>query len=274
MIDTHTHMAPYSFDARQSVGQLLAQAERQGLAGVCTTDHYEKDLFYTGGREDIFDLAEFHQAMEPQRNAQPAGKPRLFLGIELGWLPHLDAHLAEISRAWPFDGIILSLHILKGEDPYTDKKIFRPGKIAVYAAWLREMTAMIHAVPDFDILGHYDYVSRYGPYPDRKMRYAEVPEDFDAFLGTLAAAGKALEINTRTAAKLQASGYAGDEAWPDPAIIRRYRELGGQLISLGSDAHLPGETGNLFPEAAAWLRRQGCSELVHFERRRVCRTAI
>lgn len=267
LCDTHTHLFPYSQDARQSIEELLSCADRQGLSAVCTADHYEKDIFYTGGREDIFDPAVYFNDLLPVQAGRLPGEARLLLGAELGYLPHLDDHLALFAAAWPFDSIILSLHILEGEDPFINPELYRPGKIDVYSRYLRQMTRMIQMCPDFDILGHFDYISRYAPYADRKIRYSELPSEFDLFLQTLVDANKALEINTRTTFKLLAAGYSGVDSWPDDAIIQRYLELGGQLISLGSDGHQANEAGNMFSEAVSWLKSLGCSQLVHFEKR-------
>jgi len=265
--DTHTHLSPYSHDARQTVSELLAQAARQGLIAVCTADHYEKDIFYEGGREDIFNIAGYFHDLAAVQDAQTSDEPRLLPGVELGYLPHLNDHFAQVTAKWPFNSVILSLHILEGQDPFVLKSMYDPGKADVYGRYLGQLTRMITACPDFDIIGHFDYISRYAPYPDRKIYYGEFPREFDYLFDQMIQAGKALEINTRTIVKLQSCGYQGHDAWPDPAIISRYRELGGNLITLGSDAHKPDECGHLFPETIAWLRNLGCRQIVHYEKR-------
>lgn len=266
LCDTHTHLAPYSHDARQKLSELLAFASDRKLAAVCTADHYEKDIFYEGGREDIFDIQAYFADLTAVQATLTDRGPRLLIGVEMGYLPHLDVHFSELTVQWPFDSVILSLHILEGEDPYINKDMYRAGPADVYGRYLRQMTEMIDRCPDFDILGHFDYISRYAPYPDRKIRYAEFPAAFDNLLKALSDKGKALEINTRTIVKLQSCGYQDVDAWPDPVIIQRHLAFGG-LISLGSDAHKPDEAGNLFEETAAWLRQLGCTRVVHFEKR-------
>ena len=266
--DTHTHLTPYSHDARQTVAELLAQASRQGLSAICTADHYEKDIFYEGGREDIFNIADYFRDLGAVQAAQAANEPRLLPGVELGYLPHLDRHFAKITATWPFNSVILSLHILEGQDPFVMSAIYDSGKADVYGRYLRQLTRMINACPDFDIIGHFDYITRYAPYSDRKIYYHEFTTDFDRLFEQMIEGGKAFEINTRTIVKLQSCGYQGLDAWPDPAIIRRYFELGGTLISLGSDAHKPNECGHLFPETIDWLRGLGCRQIVHYEKRK------
>lgn len=273
-VDTHTHLSPYSHDARQSVAELLAQAARKGLSAVCTADHYEKDIFYEGGREDIFNITDYFRDLGAVQAARKDEEPRLLPGVELGYLPHLDRHYAQVAAAWPFNSVILSLHILESQDPFVLPAMYHPGKTDVYGRYLRQLTTMITSCPDFDIIGHFDYITRYAPYTDRKIRYDEFPAAFDELFSQMIRNRKALEINTRTIVKLQSCGYEGYEAWPDPAIISRYLDLGGNLISLGSDAHKAGECGHLFPETIAWLSGLGCRQVVHFEKRQAVFTQI
>jgi histidinol-phosphatase (PHP family) len=264
--DNHVHMAPFSNDARQTLQELMDFAGRVGLSGIMTTDHYEKDVFYAG-REDVFALAEYFQTLQPVRDATAKSCFQLLIGVELGYMPHLTGHYAEITSTWPFDGVILSLHILDGEDPFVDASMYQREKVRLYDRYLQVMQEMVLDCPDFDILGHFDYISRYGRYPDRKMHYADTPDGFDALLQALIQNGKTLEINTRSVSKFKALGYAGDDCWPDAAIVRRYLEMGGPGVSLGSDGHLPNEAGQLFKEGLAWLKSLGCRHLVHYVRR-------
>ncbi len=265
--DTHTHLAKYSNDAILSLDELLDEAGRKGLAAICTTDHYEKDVYYQAGREDIFDIQAYFNELQPIADQTALSSPRLLLGIEFGWLEHLDSHLTEIAEQWPFDQIILSLHILDGEDPYINPDTYVSGKSALYSRYIDKLREMIRRTPNFDIVGHFDYISRYAPFEDIKMRWIDAPDAFDNLFRTMIDMGKALEINTRSIVKLQTAGYLETDAFPDPVIIKRYLELGGRLISLGSDAHKPGEAGRLFEQTAIWLKRLGVKEVVHYEKR-------
>jgi histidinol-phosphatase (PHP family) len=265
--DTHTHLSPYSHDASQTLDRLLADAARSGLSGVMTADHYEKDMFYEGW-EDVFDVQSALAALEPRRAAHFAAPCKYLIGIEMGYVPHLVGHLAELTSMYPFDGVILSLHMLGGRDPYHDHTLYDEPKAALYGRYLRQMAAMVADCPNSDIIGHFDYIGRYAAYPDRKLYYRELADDMDLFLRALIDGDKALEINTRSVLGLRRLGYGLAASWPDPAIIRRYLDLGGEKITLGSDAHAGGEAGQLFEDAAAWLESLGCRWLTHFERRR------
>lgn len=266
VVDTHAHTGAYSNDARQTGGELLADAETLGLAGICITEHYDKNITYRDNIEEVFDIAAYFRHMKPLQDFAGRQGPRLYLGVELGWLPELSGHLSSLAASWPFDSIVLSLHLLDGLDFFINPEVYQAGAAATYRRTLERTLDMIQDCPDFDILGHFDYVSRYAP-GRPPLQYAHAPETFDAIFRWLASHGKALEINTRTADKMKQHGRSGDDCWPDPQILQRYRQLGGQYVSLGADSHQNGQAGLHFAEACAFLRRQGVTHLTHFVQR-------
>lgn len=274
LIDHHTHTATYSFDGRQTAAELLQAVRDRCLDGVCLTEHYEKDVSYIAGQEAVFNLDDYYHFCRALQADRAADDPMILYGIELGYLPHLDECYARLTMRYPFDAVIMSLHILDGEDPYVDKKIFRRGRKQVYGRYLEQLTEMVGSCPDFDILGHFDYICRYADWADRKITWQEQPDRFDALLRALIDAGKTLEINMATVRLLQRYGYAGADAWPDPALIRRYLELGGRQICLGSDAHDMSGVGLLLPECRQWLKSLGCRYLTHYEGRQPVMTSI
>ena len=273
-IDTHSHLSEFSSDGRQSAAELLAAAAKKRLAGICTTDHFEYGVFYHPGREEVFSLDEYFKLLVPLRRQQAHGRPRLLIGIELGYMPAQCERYALLAKSFDFDSIIMSLHLFDGDDPYVDDSIYKVGKKAVYRRYLERLNEMITVCPDHDIVGHFDYVSRYAPYDDRKMYYRELPEAFDQFFKTLIEHHKALEINTGTVEKMMDLGYEGSDAWPDKDIMDAYYRLGGRLISLGSDAHFPDQVGRYFQETASWLKDLGFRHLTHYEKRQPVQTRL
>jgi len=264
LVDCHSHTVHYSTDAAQTVDELLQDAKAHDLAGICLTDHYDKDVNYTG-IEHIFNLPDYFSHLDRVRAAILPTDPPLYTGIELGWMPHLTGLYNEIIATWPFDSVILSLHNMDGDkDIFIDRSVYDEGAYAAYSRALTQMVAMMSSCPDFTILGHYDYVSRYFPGQTTRMDYAPLAREFDALFEYLIVHGKALELNTRTALKFKSQGLTGAYAWPDPAIFKRYLELGGQYISLSSDSHQSGQAATLFPEAIEFLKSVGVSQLTHF----------
>ena len=274
VIDHHTHTVPWSFDALQTADELLQAIRNRGLAGVCLTEHYEKDVSYLAGEEAIFNLDDYYRCCIDLKQQALAEKLLFLYGIELGYLPHLDEYYSRLVLRYPFDAVILSLHILDGEDPYSDTAIYERGRSFVYGRYLEQLTDMIGSCPDFDIVGHYDYITRYADWPDRKITWREQPDRFDAFFKTVIDAGKTLELNTATIRALHAVGYAWPDAWPDPNLLRRYRALGGEQICLSSDAHDSSGVGYLLMESRQYLKDLGFRYLTHYLGRRPVMTSI
>ena len=265
IVDCHAHTVHNSTDGIQTLEELLADAEAKGLAGICLTDHYDKDICYDG-IEHIFDLPTYFKHLEKVLAQLPADGLKLFTGIELGWMPHLTPLFNEIIADYPFDSVILSLHCMDNDkDIYVDRSIYDNGVNNCFSRALKQSVEMMQSCPDFTILAHFDYISRYVPGGPVRMDYRNLSDEFDALFRHLVQEGKSFELNTRSALKFRQAGQSPENAWPDPDIFRRYLELGGRFISLSSDTHQSGEAATLFSEALDYLRHVGVRELTHFE---------
>lgn len=268
--DTHAHVAPWSHDASLTIDELLQETAQKKLIGICTADHYEKDLFYERGYEDIYDPEALFEQLYPLRKVPSLDRegPAFLVGTEIGWLPHLNHHLADLVSHYPFDSVILSLHVFDGHDPFLESDFYDAGLDVVYRTAIERMSDMILACPNFDLIGHFDYISRYTSIPACKMQYTHAPEAFDRLFSLLRDRNKGLEINTGTFAALERAGYRDDARFPDPAIIRRYLELGGTILALGSDAHRPGQIAQNFDQIRPWLIELGVDKLTYFVERK------
>ena len=102
-----------------------------------------------------------------------------------------------------------------------------------YRRYFESTLERIQAIPDFDVLGHLDYVVRYGPDKNQNYSYNKYQDLIDPILKNLVETGRGLECNT--------GGYKYGLGHPNPAedVLKRYLELGGEIITLGSDAHEP-----------------------------------
>ena len=104
-----------------------------------------------------------------------------------------------------------------------------------YVIWnyFESILENISAYDGFDVYGHIDYVVRYGPNKNREYSYGRYKDILDEILKKLISMGKGIELNT--------GGYHYGLGEPNPctAVIRRYRELGGEIITIGADAHTP-----------------------------------
>ena len=146
------------------------------------------------------------------------------------------------------DFVIGSVHTIGAENVWADAFYASRTREAAYRLYLETILLSLDSLPQLDVLGHYDFVTHYAPYTDRAMRYDDAPDVFDAIFRWLVAHGKTLEINT--------SAWEADEPW-GLDILRRFRELGGRFVTVGSDAHNPRALGRRFREAGALAEQAG-----------------
>ena len=277
LYDNHNH-SQFSFDGGRTTLERSARvAAGLGLGGICFTDHadYHRPAMkaaYEPDVEETFDLAARQAELERVRallQAEGSGL-RVFSGIEIGLGPDNRQWIADCLRTTGFDEVIASLHYLDDTDPYWGP--YYEGKTwqEAYGHYLETLYREAAWLGDgFDILGHFDYIVRYAPYPQAGIRYRDFPDLLDALFRLLAERGQALEINTRTYQEKK-----GRRPRLDEDVLRRFRELGGEALSLGSDSHEAGQVGFRFDDWAAYLKGLGFRYLAHFEGRRRCMTRI
>lgn len=263
--DNHTH-SYFSDDSRMDIDDAIRTAMERGLRGIVLTDHIDLDP-PEGITGFTFDPAAQQEAIDAEVGYFGLNGSRtdfmLLKGIEIGLqgisLPKIRKILSEFS----FDCVIGSLHLIDGHDPYLGEYYKPYGYYVAYSRYLEEMYSLICRMPDFDILGHYDYIVRYAPYPEVCITYAEFGDMLDPILRFLAENGKTLEINTKTYQL-----YRGRTPVMDIEILRRFKELGGEAISFGSDAHNISRIGENFGWCREMALAAGFRYEVYFKSRR------
>ena len=281
LFDNHNH-SQFSFDGKKaSIEDGARTALASGLGGLAFTDHC--DFFvppmkaaYENLVPEVFDVKAQQEEIgrvQGLLNADTStdGKNgiRVLKGIEIGM--HCDHHedIRKKLSDSSFDQVIASVHYLDGTDPfyggYYEDKDWKEAYGHYLETILQEMTWL----EDFDIMGHYDYVVRYAPYPVSCLRYRDFSDVLDEMFRYIIHEGKALEINTKSYQR-----YNGREVTLDHEILRRYRDMGGEIISLGSDSHSPDRIGTGLKEYAALLKVLGFRWTAHYESRRLVQLAL
>ena len=143
-------------------------------------------------------------------------------------------------------------------DFYQDKTVRE-----AYERYLQAMLKTLQNFQHYDVVGHIGYCCKYcGNYQKLPFCYDLFPDLFDAILKTVIQNGKGIELNT-SAAKI-----TGGIGTPTPSILRRYLELGGEIITTGSDGHRPGEVGRFLTEGTQALKDMGFRYICTFEKRK------
>ena len=260
MQDYHMHTT-FSPDGHATMAQQLDAAERVGLSGVCLTDHL--DLKH---QEPIFDVPVDYDRWFAELDALRAQHPALTVraGIEAGEQACVTAETLAVVQAHPFDYVLLSQHMIDGVDPYYYER-FLNGRTpeAAFRRYAECVWESINRFDDFDCLAHLGYCSKFAPREAdvRPFDREYAPDVVDAILKKLAQDGKALEINT--------SGLknGGSAPIPGPDIVRRFIELGGEFVMLGSDAHYAEYVGYEFDRARRMALECGAKYTLSFEQR-------
>lgn len=274
LFDNHNH-SEFSFDGkRTSVEKSTLAAADAGLGGVAFTDHC--DFFVPAMKAEheqlvpeTFDV-NAQQAEIDRVQAQIDGriggerKFRILKGIEIGM--HEDCH-GEIRRTLgenSFDQVIASVHYLDGIDPFYGGYYEGKDWKEAYGHYLETIWKEMTWLKDFDIMGHFDYVVRYAPYSRTSLLYRDFSDILDEMFRYLIQEGKALEINTKSYQE-----YNGRLVTIDTEVLKRYRELGGEIVSFGSDSHDAHRIGHAIMEHALLLKSLGFRWSAHYESRRL-----
>ncbi|SDB16217.1 histidinol-phosphatase HisJ family protein [Eubacterium oxidoreducens] len=262
LYDCHMHTR-FSGDSTAPVHDMLKSAKIKSLSGLCFTDHL--DLDYPGEEHDLFllDLESYVPYMQ-RLKAESDCHFHIGLGIELGLQPHLADTLQDIVSQYPFDFVIGSSHVAHHVDPYYPQYYEGRTEREAYEEYFEATLENINAFSNFDVYGHIDYVVRYGPNKDTNFSYQSYSDHIDAILKKLIELGKGIEINT--------GGYRSGLKHPNPRedILLRYRELGGEILTLGADAHTPQDIAYRFEELPKLLTSLGFTYFTVFKERKPC----
>ena len=268
LFDNHNH-SQFSFDGvRTSIEASARAAVSAGLKGICFSDHC--DHYVPPMKADFEDLKpEYFDVDEQQAEITRVqgllgDSIKILKGIEIGMYEDCHDEIRNVLRNNPFDQVLASVHYIEQTDPYYggyyDDKDWKQAYGKYLETIYREMTWL----EDFDIMGHYDYIVRYAPYPVTSIRYRDFGDIFDEMFRYLIQEGKALEINTKSY-----EGHRGRIVDLDLDVLHRYREMGGEIISLGSDSHEASRVGAGFAHHAALLKSLGFRWTAHYEQRKL-----
>lgn len=261
--DYHMHSS-FSGDSKAPMEAMIERGIELGLTRLCFTEHMDFDYPYpTEEEQGMFDLNTEAYLLEGSKYKENYNQQiQLYFGVELGLQPHLTQELEQYVAAYDFDFIIGSSHICHRQDPYYPSFYEGRTEETAYREYFESILENIKAFHTFDVYGHLDYVVRYGPGKDREYTYLKYQDILDEILYNLIEKGKGIEVNTG------GIPYGLRELNPCTDILRRYRELGGEVITVGSDAHVPGRIGEGFDRAADILTSCGFRYYTVFSKRK------
>ncbi|MBR1805263.1 MAG: histidinol-phosphatase HisJ family protein [Selenomonadaceae bacterium] len=250
IFDSHMH-TKFSADSDMSALEAIDRARNLNL-GVVFTEHFDFGVSVDGKNFD-FDPTAYMTEYANLRGSNCR------LGVEIGLRQVAREVNAEFLSRADFDFVIGSIHLVDDLDIYYPEFYADKDKPTAYRKYFAQMAAEVE-VTDFDALGHIDYICRAAPYDNPEIDYPTFAAEIDAVLKIVIAREKVLEVNTRR--------FNSDRAVRELVpVYRKYRELGGRFVTLGSDAHRVSAVGNYFARAVNFVRELDLTAVTFRERK-------
>ncbi len=291
--DFHTHSL-FSSDSSAKPEEIINAAAAKGLASICFTEHNDYDYPPENGQVMFnLDFDGYYNYIDAMRSSalgalsadnktyaadssvctnnsiytdnntcsDNGSLVSIYIGVEQG----LSVPAADRINAYDpdkkLDFIIGSSHLVDGGDPYYPEFWNNRSTKAAILSYFESIYKNIQVCHNFDVYGHLDYVVRYAPNKDAFYNWLDYYDLLDSILKQLIQAGKGIEVNT--------SGLKSGLTYPNPClgILKRYRELGGEILTIGSDAHEPKYVGYSFDTIPALLYEAGFRYYTTFSKR-------
>lgn len=265
--DYHVH-SEYSDDSTYPLEQVIRDAIGMGMDEICITDHVDygikKDwdagekIAYRGSQPQAnVDYPRYMAALRDMQSRY-GDRIRIRIGLEFGVQTHTIPQFRALLTRYPLDFVILSIHQVENQEFWTQE--FQRGctQQEYNERYYEELLAVVQQYQGYSVLGHLDLITRYdkqGVYPFERVRPL-----VEAILRRVIEDGKGIEVNTSS------HRYGLTDTTPSVAILQLYRELGGTILTIGSDSHAPAHLGTYIGEARALLRELGFRQFCTFER--------
>ncbi len=250
--DCHLH-SDLSFDSREPMELYVKKAVSEGDEYFITTEHLDLQSHCIAGGDIAPDFERQKEIIHRLNNKYPI---KVLWGIEIGWREDIHYRNLEISRKYPFDMIILSLH----ETDYADVSFpdYMRGRTVdeCYSEYLGLIINAINSFDNFDTFAHIDYLLRYIGDTDLYRHKEQLTEIFRLLIEK----NKALEINTKMFPQKESVRRAKE-------IIEMYVSLGGEKFTIGSDGHDLRRHKNGFETVKTMLKDAGINSVCCFVNR-------
>ncbi|HWR09554.1 histidinol phosphate phosphatase [Sporomusa sp.] len=249
LFDTHIHTR-YSDDSEMAIETAMSRAAELEL-GITITEHV--DLAHP--EPDVaLDVEQYLQDYTKYRS------DKVLLGIEVGMRTECLEDNRDIINKYRFDYVIGSIHFVDNIEIYQEQFYRCRTKADAYSRYFETMLDCLKVYDFVDSLGHIDYIARYARFEDPEIYYHEFSDWIDEILKIAVHNGQAMEINTRRLISPEVVARL-------LPIYKRFYELGGRMVTLGSDAHKPENIGNRLDVAQAMA--EACKlKVVYFKQRK------
>lgn len=251
LADYHVHTS-FSDDSECPMQEMIEQALCLGIKEIAFTEHVDY-----GVRTDLnCDYKAYFPQIEKMQK-QYDGRIVIRKGIEFGMQMHTIPVYQKDFDQYDFDFVILSNHQIEDQEFWNQKYQVGKSQDEINQNYYEAIYEVIQNYKDYSVLGHLDMIKRYdeyGDYPDSKVMGI-----ITKILTQVIADGKGIEVNTSS------FRYGLSDLTPSVEILKKYLELGGKIITIGSDAHETEQLGAHMEEVRNKLKELGYKQFCTFQ---------
>ena len=263
--DYHVHTA-YSDDSSYPMEQVITDAVGMGMDEICITDHVDygvkidtdelKQRNDWKGELNVDYESYFEEIVKLQQRF--GEKIAIRQGMEFGVQKHTIVKYEKLFSKYAFDFIILSCHQVDDQEFWTQD--FQRGRTQqeYNERYYEAIHEVMKSYKNYSVLGHLDLIRRYDP--AGQYSFARVSDQVREILKTAVYDGKGIEVNTSSIR------YRLDGWMPSWNILNMYRELGGEIITVGSDCHEKSHLGAHIKRAMEELKEAGFRYVCTYEK--------
>ena len=258
LTDDHLH-TEFSIDGCETMESVCEAAIERGLSEIAITDHM--DIFSDKPYGSILDCELWYEKLTQVREKY-RGRLMVHRGIELGQPQSNPSEAKSFLDTYPLDFIIGSVHCMENDIDvyeYDFSKVDAATLCPHYVEWLKDLATGF----DFDVMGHIIYPSRY--MLERRGIHLDMMEYRDLYrelFELLIPSGRGIELN------LSGLARGGGIAMPEMDLLKLYRECGGEIVTVGSDAHVTTQVGVVSAKGQEMLKEAGFKYIAYFEERK------
>lgn len=258
MQDLHLH-SEFSFDSYTDPEENIKAAIKNNIKIMAFTDHM--DNFCQNDRDISFDLEKYFSTIYKFREKYK-NQIKILAGVEVGLAYENADKINQFIDENPFDFIIGSIHAVEFKDIWSNRKIIEENPKYYFRKYYQYMLESIKSCKNFSVLGHIDYIDRY-------IKDKSVIPDFSFYEDLIEEILKEL-IKTNRGIEYNTAGFRNDltHANPKDKILEKYKNLGGNIITLGSDSHFPDTISYKIDDGIKHLKDLGFDHISYFENKK------
>ncbi|MGL4534821.1 MAG: histidinol-phosphatase HisJ family protein [Fusobacteriaceae bacterium] len=243
--DYHIH-SKFSGDSKEDLDEIVKKSIDLGLEEIAITDHHD----WNSPQENhgfVLDIEKYFKEIKEIKEKYKK-KIEVKIGIELGIQPHICKESEKLIKSKEWDFVLCSLHTVQNFDVSLPEYFIGKNKQEAQNRYFQDVLYSAKNFQEYSVMSHLDFISRYGGEEFKGFNYSDHYEIIDLILKTIIEKNKGIEINT--------SGfrYGENRTYPNFEIVKRYFQLGGEIVTVGSDSHRKEDISKDFKKVYDFLK--------------------